>query len=173
MWPERKEPAVETRRADTERHTRCTSDPLTRALTFHTFATVETTPVRNRIRRIRSRTKGECEVVCVDERRVAAVRAAAPGDDAIVRVADRFSALSDPTRVRILHALCRAELCVCDLSKVAGRSMPATSQQLQLLRRLGLVKFRMDGKLAYYSLADAWVRDALDTALDGDAGGRK
>lgn len=108
---------------------------------------------------------GECEVVYVDERKVAAVRAAAPGDDAIERIAERFSALSDPTRVRILHALCRAELCVCDLSKVAGRSMPATSQQLQLLRRLGLVKFRMDGKLAYYSLAEDWVRSALDEAF--------
>ena len=43
----------------------------------------------------------------------------------------------------------------------------------QLPRRLGLVKFRINGKLAYYSLADAWVRDALETALDGDAEGRK
>lgn len=111
-------------------------------------------------------TKGECEVVCVDERKVAAVKAAAPGDETIVRVAERFTALSDPTRVRILHALSRAELCVCDLSKVAGRSMPATSQQLQLLRRLGLVKYRAEGRLAYYSLADAWVREALETALD-------
>jgi ArsR family transcriptional regulator len=103
--------------------------------------------------------------VYVDERKVAAVRAAAPGDDEIGRIAERFSSLSDPTRVRILHALCRAELCVCDLSKVARRSMPATSQQLQLLRRFGLVKFRMDGKLAYYSIADEWVRDALDAAI--------
>jgi DNA-binding transcriptional ArsR family regulator len=131
---------------------------------------MEATPARaRRAPRDRSKSSGDCEVVYVDERKVAAVRAAAPGEDAIARVAERFSALSDPTRVRILHALCRAELCVCDLSKVAVRSMPATSQQLQLLRRLGLVKFRMDGKLAYYSLADAWVRDALETALDGDA----
>lgn len=135
---------------------------------------MEATSARaSRAPRDRSKTAGECEVVYVDKRKVAAVRAAAPGDEAIARVADRFSALSDPTRVRILHALCRAELCVCDLSKVAGRSMPATSQQLQLLRRLGLVKFRMDGKLAYYSLADAWVRDALETALDGDAEARR
>lgn len=112
------------------------------------------------------KTAGECAVLYVDERKVAAVRAAAPPDDAISRVADRFSALSDPTRIRLLHALCRAELCVCDLSKVAGRSMPATSQQLQLLRRLGLVKFRMEGKLAYYSLANPWVRHALETAID-------
>jgi ArsR family transcriptional regulator len=141
---------------------------------FRTFATVEVTAARTRrAPRNRSKTSGDCKVVYVDERKVAAVRAAAPREDAIARVAERFSALSDPTRVRILHALCREELCVCDLSKVAARSMPATSQQLQLLRRLGLVKFRMDGKLAYYSLADAWVREALETALDGDAEARR
>lgn len=133
---------------------------------FCIFAIVETRTHRNvRAERAPVKADGGCAVLCVDERKVAAVRAAAPADDAIARVADRFSALSDPTRVRILHALCRAELCVCDLSKVAGRSMPATSQQLHLLRRLGLVKFRMDGKLAYYSLANPWVRDALETAL--------
>ena len=135
---------------------------------------MEVTSARTRrVRRATAAASGECKVVYVDERKVAAVRAAAPGDEAIARVAERFSALSDPTRVRILHALCRAELCVCDLSKVAARSMPATSQQLQLLRRLGLVKFRMDGKLAYYSLADTWVRDALEIALDGDAEARR
>lgn len=101
----------------------------------------------------------------VDERTVAAVRKAAPPADEIEWVAERFSALSDPTRIRLLHALSRAELCVCDLSKVADRSMPATSQQLQLLRRLRLVKYRAEGKLAYYSLADEWVREALAAAL--------
>lgn len=131
------------------------------------FAAVKVRTRRNmKAERTPVKTDGGCAVLYVDERKVAAVRAAAPADDAIVRVADRFSALSDPTRVRILHALCRAELCVCDLSKVAARSMPATSQQLQLLRRLGLVKFRMEGKLAYYSMANPWVRAALETALD-------
>lgn len=107
-----------------------------------------------------------CAVEYVDERKVAAVRAVSPRAEDISRVAERFSALADPTRIRLLHALARAELCVCDLSKVAGRSMPATSQQLQILRRLGLVKYRTDGKLAYYSLADAWARSTLETALD-------
>lgn len=104
-------------------------------------------------------------MVYVDERKVATVRAACPSGGEIEQLAERFGALSDPTRVRILHALSRAELCVCDLSKVAGRSMPATSQQLQLLRRLGLVKYRMQGRLAYYTLADEWVRSALSHAL--------
>lgn len=112
-------------------------------------------------------------MVYVDERKVATVRKAAPLDEDVMRVAERFSALADPTRVRLLDALSRAELCVCDLSKIAGRSMPATSQQLQLLRRLGLVKFRMDGKLAYYSLADEWVRETLGAALAGRRGGSR
>jgi DNA-binding transcriptional ArsR family regulator len=103
--------------------------------------------------------------VYVDDRKVAAVRKAAPLDEDVTWVAERFSALSDPTRVRLLDALSRAELCVCDLAKIANRSMPATSQQLQLLRRLGFVKFRMDGKLAYYSVADDWVRETLGAAL--------
>jgi DNA-binding transcriptional ArsR family regulator len=107
-----------------------------------------------------------CAVDYVDERKVAAVRAMSPPPEDIDRVAERFSALADPTRIRLLHALARAELCVCDLSKVAGRSMPATSQQLQILRRLGLVKYRTAGKLAYYSLADAWARSTLEIALD-------
>lgn len=126
---------------------------------------METKPIRLRPARPARKSPGECEIVYVDERKVAAARAACPSSEDIQRLAERFGALSDPTRLRVLHALSRAELCVCDLSKVAGRSMPAISQQLKLLRRLGLVKFRMDGKLAYYTLADEWVRSALAQAL--------
>lgn len=97
--------------------------------------------------------------------RVARARAAAPPVDAFQAAADRFGALSDPTRLRILHALTRAELCVCDLANVADRSLPATSQQLKLLRNLGLVKFRTEGKLSYYRLTGDWVRLALADAL--------
>jgi ArsR family transcriptional regulator len=101
----------------------------------------------------------------VNEGKVARVRAAAPHADSVQQVADLFAALADPTRLRLLDALSRAELCVCDLATVVGRSMPATSQQLKLLRNLGLVRYRMDGKLAYYSLADDWVRSTLADAL--------
>jgi DNA-binding transcriptional ArsR family regulator len=133
---------------------------------------VESTATRLRPVRGKHKQPGQCEIVYVDERKVAAVRAVSPSGEDIERLAERFGALGDPTRIRILHALSRAELCVCDLSKVAGRSMPATSQQLQLLRRLGLVKYRMDGKLAYYTLADEWVRAALTQAMRSLSGGR-
>jgi DNA-binding transcriptional ArsR family regulator len=108
----------------------------------------------------------------VDEVKVARVRAAAPDADTVQRLADMFGALADPTRLRLLDALSRAELCVCDLATVVGRSMPATSQQLKILRSLGLVRFRMDGKLAFYSLADEWVRSVLADAVKHVGGGR-
>ena len=137
------------------------------------FAIVKVTAARQRGARAPERDVGECRVVCVNDGQVARARAAAPDSDTLQRVADRFAALSDPTRLRILHALSRAELCVCDLATVAERSMPATSQQLKLLRSLGFVKFRMDGKLAYYSLADEWVRSALREALPALGGIRR
>ncbi len=138
---------------------------LTASSRFRTFASVETSTVRLRHARRRRTSSGECGIFYVDKRKVAAARAACPSGEEIDGLGERFGALANPTRLRILHALSRAELCVCDLSKLAGRSMPATSQQLQFLRRLGLVKYRMDGKLAYYTLADDWVRTALAQAL--------
>lgn len=105
--------------------------------------------------------EGVCQTQYVDEKRVSAVQSAMPQAEIIQNVADIFSALSDPTRVRILLALSAEELCVCDLAKVADRSMGATSHQLQLLRRMRLVKYRMAGKFAYYSLANSHMESLL------------
>lgn len=113
-----------------------------------------------------ARSEGACETYFVDEENVAAVEAAMPSHEVFEQAADEFSAFSDPTRLKILFALSLKELCVCDIARLLGRSMPATSQQLQRLRRAGLVRFTMSGKLAYYRLesptaARKLVRDAL------------
>ena len=94
-----------------------------------------------------------------------------PSDAVFEQAAEEFSALSDPTRLKILFALSQKELCVCDLARLLGRSMPAISQQLQRLRRMGLVRFTMSGKLAYYRLespmARRLVREALKRCAEG------
>lgn len=92
-----------------------------------------------------------------------------PAPEAFEVVADEFSALADATRLKILFALSHKELCVCDLARLLGRSMPATSQQLQRLRRDGLVRFRMSGKLAYYRLESATARRLVREALKRNA----
>ena len=106
-----------------------------------------------------------CGVEFVNEENVAQVLAAMPDEDTLERSAAEFSLLADPTRLRILYALSFHELCVCDLSRVLGRSMPATSQQLQRLRREGVVKCRMQGKLAYYRLESPTLERAVCEAF--------
>lgn len=101
----------------------------------------------------------------MNEENVAHVLAAMPDEDTLDRTAAEFSLLADPTRLRILYALSFHELCVCDLSRVLGRSMPATSQQLQRLRREGAVKCRMQGKLAYYRLESPTLERAVREAF--------
>ncbi len=106
-----------------------------------------------------------CEILYVDEARVRAVAGRMPTAAAITRVTDIFKILADPTRARIVFALSQAELCVCDLAALVGISISAVSHQLRLLRNLELVKFRKEGRLAYYTLSDEHVEELLGDAL--------
>ena len=105
---------------------------------------------------------GCCEVFYVDEDRVERVRAAMLGDDLVANVSEMFKVIAHPTRVRILRALAAEELCVCDLSQVLGLSISATSHQLSAMRKLKLVRYRMEGKLAYYTLRDPFLVGLLE-----------
>lgn len=98
-----------------------------------------------------------CEVACVDEAKVARVRAAGPPGGTLRALAETFKALGDPTRLRIVAALAQEELCVCDLAHLVDVSESAVSHSLRTLRQLRLVRFRKVGKIAYYSLDDAHV----------------
>lgn len=109
---------------------------------------------------------GECHVHCVNEQKVTAVRRRMQPAERVQRLCDMFQMLADPTRAKLLLALAEEELCVCDLAALLGVTSAAVSQQLRLLRSMGLVKFRREGKLAYYSLDDDhvlhWIRDCLE-----------
>lgn len=81
------------------------------------------------------------------------------------RVAELFSALGDPTRVRIISLLTHAELCVGDLCLVLGMSQPAVSHQLRVLRNLHMVTARKDGRHVFYTLVDQHVHDLFQQGL--------
>lgn len=103
--------------------------------------------------------EGVCEVDLVDPEKVERARASLPSNRDLQRAADAFRVLANPNRLRVLTALDGRELCVCDLREVLGISMSGTSQVLRELRNLGAVEFRVDGKLAYYRLADThWLK---------------
>lgn len=103
-----------------------------------------------------------CEVDFVDSDKVAAVSARMKSAARITLLAETFKALGDPTRLRIAFALSCEELCVCDLAKLIGISQSAISHSLRVLRQMNLVKFRKDGKIAYYSLDDEHIEQLLE-----------
>lgn len=75
-------------------------------------------------------------------------------------------ALADPTRVRMLLALRRRALCVCQLTALCGLAPSTISKHLAVLYHAGLVQSRKTGRWVYYMLADSnapvVVREALD-----------
>jgi DNA-binding transcriptional ArsR family regulator len=107
-----------------------------------------------------------CDALVVDADAVERVRGALASDVRVMRTTAIFSALADPTRFRILDALAREELCVCDLAAVAGITQSGVSHQLRLLRDRGLVTYRRDGTRAVYRLADEHVRALLAIGLE-------
>ena len=110
-------------------------------------------------------TTGECEVRLMHPDAVARVQAALPTPEEVEAATERLKLLADPTRFRVLSALAREELCVCDLAAVAGVNESSMSHQLRLLRAHGLVAFRKEGRMAYYRLANDAVRPLLMQSL--------
>ena len=77
--------------------------------------------------------------------------------DLVAALADTFKVLGDPTRVRLLDALSRQELCVGDLAEALGLSESAVSHPLRLLRNARLVRQRRAGQMIFYALDDHHV----------------
>lgn len=105
-------------------------------------------------------------VPCFNEALVGKLRRSLPADTALSEAVAVFGALSDRTRLRLLHVLRSGdELCVCDVAHVLGISVSTASHHLRKLRDLEILAFRNDGKMAYYRLNDRSVAKLVRQAL--------
>lgn len=87
-------------------------------------------------------------------------------DDVLFDVSDFFKILGDSTRAKIMWALDKSDMCVCDLAALLGMTKSAISHQLKTLREANLVKFKKEGKMAIYSLSDNHVKLVFEMALE-------
>ncbi len=78
-------------------------------------------------------------------------------------VARYFSVLGEPTRLRILHALCQDERCVNDLIKVTGLAQANASRHLGLMYQAGMLSRRREGTQVFYKVADPMYIDLCRT----------
>ncbi len=107
-----------------------------------------------------------CQVQCFNSDLVTQLRETFPSEDTLEEMTIIFGILGDRLRVKILYALRNGEeLCVCDIAAMLNVKIATASHHLRKMRDLKLVKYRNEGKLAYYSLKDQRVADILSYSL--------
>ena len=111
-----------------------------------------------------ARSKALCDVTFVHRGKVDSARKNIPAAGTVQRMAEIFQVLGDPTRMKVCLALSKEELCVCDIAALLGSTDSAISHQLAMLKHLRMVKYRKDGRMAYYSLVDEHIEDLIRIA---------
>lgn len=109
--------------------------------------------------------KDTCEIYIYDEEKVNRIQDDLQTVD-ISSVAHMLKAIADENRAKITYALCQdEELCVCDIANIVGITVANASHHLRTLHKQGVVKFRKEGKLAFYSLDDEHIKQIMIIAL--------
>ncbi|GAE27396.1 cadmium efflux system accessory protein [Halalkalibacter wakoensis JCM 9140] len=109
--------------------------------------------------------KESCEIYIYDEEKVNRIQDDLQTVD-ISSVAHMLKAIADENRAKITYALCQdEELCVCDIANIIGITVANASHHLRTLHKQGVVKFRKEGKLAFYSLDDEHIKQIMIIAL--------
>lgn len=86
--------------------------------------------------------------------------------DLLNKISEFFKILGDMTRAKILFALDKNEMCVCDIANVLGMSKSSISHQLSTLRKSGIVKCKKVGKEVFYMLEDDHVKEVFEIAIE-------
>ncbi len=102
----------------------------------------------------------DCDIIHSDV--VEKVQKTLPNNEIIEHLADFYKIFGDTTRIRILYALLKNELCVCDISVLLDMTISAVSHQLKILREANLVATNRVGKVVFYSVADTHIKEMIE-----------
>ncbi len=101
------------------------------------------------------------QALLLDKRMQSLVTDYVPDQELLSRLVDFFTIFSDQTRLKMVAALSITEMCVTDISNVLNINQTTVSHQLRLLKNLGAVNMRRQGKIILYSLKDELLSDVL------------
>ena len=107
-----------------------------------------------------------CDETCPHFKKIDEVKLYSPSEDTVIDLADMFKIFSDSTRLKIICALLKEELCVCDLTELLNLNQTTVSHQLKNLRDAKLVKYRREGKQIFYTLQDNHVNQIILAGLE-------
>ena len=100
-------------------------------------------------------------VLLLDKRTQSLIGDYVPTEEMLFDLVKFFSLFSDVTRLKMLSALAISEMCVTDISSVLSINQTTVSHQLRLLKNLGAVRMRRQGKVIFYSLRNELINDVL------------
>ena len=89
-----------------------------------------------------------------------------PNPTALRKLSGFYSLFADPSRVKILSALCIAELCVTDIARYCNMEQSTVSHQLQQLRAAQVVSTTRCGKVIYYKICSPYIAKTLEVGSD-------
>ena len=107
-----------------------------------------------------------CDCNIIHQDRVDDVLHSMPSDKTFLNLAELYKLIGDTTRCRILFALDKNEMCVCDIANVLNMTKSAVSHKLAVLRKSNIVKCRRSGKEVYYTLDDDHINKLFEIGLE-------
>ena len=102
-----------------------------------------------------------CNVKPLHEPLVKIIKKNMDSDENITILSEYFKMFCDPTRLKIIEALLISEMCVCDMANAINLNQSTLSHQIQTLKYMGILKYRKDGKIIYYSIKDESIKEIL------------
>ena len=106
-----------------------------------------------------------CDCDVIHRNIVNKVKEQMPQDEVVNDLTQLFKVFGDSTRIKILWALDKAELCVCDIAYLLNMTQSAISHQLIVLKNARLVKNRKEGKIVFYSLDDEHINQIFNQGI--------
>ena len=102
-----------------------------------------------------------CLINCKSKSKIEEAKKLIEYDGDIIEISEKLKLLGNSTRLKIIFALKYGELCVCEISEIIELSIPATSQQLKMLRQANILRSRSEGKTVYYSLTNTKIPERI------------
>ena len=107
-----------------------------------------------------------CDASEIHEDLLKIVNDTIPEETELYDLAELFKVFGDSTRIKILFVLYEGEMCVYDIAQTLDMTQSSISHQLRVLKQNRLVKFRKEGKIVFYSLADEHVFSIIEQGLE-------
>lgn len=89
-----------------------------------------------------------------------------PDQEKLEYKSDKFKAISDPTRLKILYLLQDGELCVCEINTALEKPQSTISHHLNVLKNAEFIKGRKEGVWIHYKLSNPSIIELIEKILE-------